>query len=429
MSHRAAALFAWSSWALSVALVPVGFAFGVLALPASLPPGREPILPLITVVEVLLLAYGTVGALVASRRPGNAVGWIFCAVGLVLAVSSTASGYADYGLYGKGDALPAPELAAWLNVWINILVLFVAPCLLFLLFPDGRTPSKRWRPVVWLVAATGGGTFFTIAFSPGELDEYTYPGLPNPLGVGGGVGDVLAASESIGNGVLPIAVLLSISSMIVRFRQSSGRERVQLKWVFYTAALTAASFLVSFVLPEPVPRAIQDAVFLLGVAAFAAIPLAAGIAVLRHRLYDIDVLINRTLVYGSLTLSLAAVYVGGVVSLQGLFRVLTGQESQLAVVASTLAIAALFGPLRRRLQGFIDRRFYRRKYDSAKTLESFSARLRDETDLGALSGDLVGVVKETVQPAHVSLWLRPPDRMREGESLGEMRENDGRGVS
>jgi hypothetical protein len=412
VSRRAAALLAWSSWALSVALVPVGFAFGLLALSASLPPGREPILPQIVVVSVLLLAYGTVGVLIASRRPGNAIGWIFCAVGLALAVASAASGYADYGLYGDGDALPAAELAAWLSVWLNIVVLSVAPCLLFLLFPDGRPPSARWRPVVWLVAAAGGGIFFTLAFSPGELDEYTYPGLPNPLGVGGAVGDVLSTVESTGNGILPIAVLVSISSMIVRFRRSSGRERLQLKWVAYTAALTAASFLVSFVLPEPVPQAIQDAVFLLGVVAFAAIPIAAGIAILRHRLYDIDVLVNRTLVYGLLTLSLAVVYVGGIVLLQGLFHALTGQESQLAVVASTLMIAALFGPLRRRVQGFIDRRFYRRKYDARKTLESFSARLRDETDLETLSEDLVAVVRETVQPAHARLWLRPLARVR-----------------
>jgi hypothetical protein len=415
MSRRAAALLAWSSWALSVALVPVGFVFSVLALSASLPPGREPILPLIAVMEVLLLAYGTVGALIASRRPGNAIGWIFCAVGLALAVASAASGYADYGLYGDGDALPAAELAAWLSVWLNIVVLFVAPCLLFLLFPDGRPPSARWRPVVWLTAATGGGIFFVLAFSPGELDEYTYPGLPNPLGVGGGLGDVLAAIEGVGNGILPIAVLVSISSMIIRFRRSSGRERLQLKWVFYTAALTASSFLISFVLPEPIPQAAQDAVFLVGVAAFAAIPIAAGTAILRHRLYDIDLLINRTLVYGLLTLSLAVVYVGGIVSLQGLFRTLTGQESQLAVVASTLMIAALFGPLRRRIQSAIDRRFYRGKYDAAKTLEAFSSRLRDETDLESLSGDLVGVVRETVQPAHASLWLRGPGEIGEEE--------------
>jgi hypothetical protein len=200
MSRRNATLLAWASWTLSVALVPTGLAFGVLSVSASLPPSRGPILPQIAVVDVLLLAYGTVGVLIATRRPGNKIGWIFCAVGLALAVASAASGYADYGLYGKGDALPAPELAAWLSVWLYISLLFVAPCLLFLLFPDGRPPSRRWRPVVWLVAAVGGGIFLTLAFSPGELDEYTYPGLANPLGIGGDVGDVLTAIEGLGNG-------------------------------------------------------------------------------------------------------------------------------------------------------------------------------------------------------------------------------------
>ena len=417
MSRRNATLLAWSSWTLSVALVPTGLAFGILALSASLPPGREPILTQIAVVDVLLLAYGTVGALIASRRPENKIGWIFCAVGLALAVASTASGYADYGLYGGGGVLPAPELAAWFNSWLYILLLFVAPCLLFLLFPDGRPPSRRWRPVVWLVAVAGAGTFFTLAFTPGELDEYDYPGLANPLGIGGDVGEILTAIEGPGNGIVPIAVLVSIASMIVRFRRARGKERLQLKWVVYTAALVAMSFLVSFMLPEQVPRVIQDAVFLLGVAAFAGIPIAAGVAILRYRLYDIDLLINRTLVYGSLTVLLAAVYVGGVAATQTIFRALTGQEQQpqLAIVASTLVIAALFNPLRRRIQAFIDRRFYRRKYNAAKTLEAFSAKLRDETDLDALNAELVGVVRETMQPAHVSLWLRPdtaPNRQR-----------------
>ena len=251
-----------------------------------------------------------------------------------------------------------------------------------------------------------------------ELDQYTYPGLANPLGIGGEIGGILTTIESTGNGILPIVVLASIAAMIVRFRRSRRRERLQLKWVAYTAALTATSFLVSFMLPAQVPQVIQDAVFLSGVAAFAAIPIAAGVAILRYRLYDIDLLINRTLVYGALTVLLAAVYVGCVVLLQGVLRTLTGQESQVAVVASTLAIAALFGPLRRRVQGFIDRRFYRRKYDARKTLDAFSAKLRDETDLEALNNELVGVVRETMQPAHVSLWLRPDTAPKKDEVPG-----------
>jgi hypothetical protein len=211
--------------------------------------------------------------------------------------------------------------------------------------------------------------------------------------------------------------------MITRLRRAQGRERLQLKWVTYTAALTATSFAASFLagLIAAWRGIVADVFFLLGVIGFASIPVAAGIAILRYRLYDIDFLINRTLVYGTLTATLALVYLGGVVSLQRVFVLLTGQGSQLAIVASTLAIAALFNPLRRRVQAFVDRRFFRRKYDAAKTLAQFSSKLRDETDLDALSNELVAVVRETLQPTHVSLWLRPAPKGAESEELGESR--------
>jgi hypothetical protein len=371
-------------------------------------------LPLIAVIEVLLVAYGTVGALIASRRPENAIGWIFCALGLALAVASVASGYADYGLYGGGP-LPAPELAAWLNVWLYILVLFVGPCLLFLLFPDGHPPSARWRPVIWLVAASGAGIFLTLAFSPGELDKYTYPGLANPLAIGGGPGNLLTAIESLSDDVPPIIALVCIAAMISRFWWSGGRERLQLKWVVYTATLTAMSFLIGFALPASVPRAVEDALFFFGLAAFAAIPVAVGVAILQYRLYDIDVLINRTLVYGALTATLVGIYFGSVVLLQYAFRTFTG-DSQLFIVASTLLIAALFNPLRQRIQSLVDRRFYRQKYDAARTLEAFGRKLRNVTDLEVLGEDLVRAVNETMQPVHASIWLREPPSIDTGGS-------------
>jgi hypothetical protein len=187
--------------------------------------------------------------------------------------------------------------------------------------------------------------------------------------------------------------------VVVRFRRSRGVERQQMKWFLYAAAL-----LLLFPVEGPLPAIVENAVF---AAVLIALPTAVGIAVLRYRLYGIDLVINRALVYGPLTAVLAIVYVGGVVSLQYAFRVLSGEGSQVAVVASTLAIAALFNPLRRRVQAFVDRRFYRHKYDAAKTLAAFNARLRDETELGTLTADLVGVIRETVQPTHVSLWLRP----------------------
>jgi hypothetical protein len=255
----------------------------------------------------------------------------------------------------------------------------------------------------------------TTALEPGRL--YSFPTVENPFGVGGPFGRIAAGAKELTDLAAMPVLLVSLGSMVSRLRGARGRERLQLKWITYAAALTAVSFALSFLAGSLTGdwAGLSDLFFLAGVVGFAGIPVAAAIAILKHRLYDIDRIINRTLVYATLTAVLASVYVGGVVTLQIVFRALTGQGSQLAVVASTLAIAALFGPLRRRVQGFIDRRFYRKKYDAARTLEAFSARLRDDIDLQALGADLVGVVGETVQPAHARLWLRPPSHVREEE--------------
>jgi hypothetical protein len=214
--------------------------------------------------------------------------------------------------------------------------------------------------------------------------------------------------------LLPLCILASVASLVLRFLRSSGEERAQIKWLAFAASILGAGFSFFVILGDLLPEAsggagplwgnlLEDAVTM----SFAGVPVAVGVAILRYRLYDIDLLINRTLVYGTLTAMLILAYLSGVVGLQALLRALSGQESTLAVVASTLAIAALFSPLRRGIQLFIDRRFYRHKYDARKTLAAFNARLREETDLEALSGDLVGVVRGTVQPEHASLWLRP----------------------
>jgi hypothetical protein len=224
--------------------------------------------------------------------------------------------------------------------------------------------------------------------------------------------------------LLPVCVLASAVSLVLRYRRSGGEERQQVKWIAFAASFVGLVTLITVAstqmfAPESLDTAgtqplwlelLQDVELL----SLAGVPVAVGFAILRHRLYDIDVVINRTLVYGSLTAMLVAVYYGSVVILQYIFRALSGGESQFAIVASTLAIAALFNPLRRRVQGFVDRRFYRRKYDAAKTLADFGVRLREETDLETLGSDAVRVVQETMQPAHVSLWLRP-DSTSEGE--------------
>ena len=391
MNARIALPLAWSLWALSVASAAFGVFF--LYLNGSFAPFFEESLGVDAAVAV---TYSTVGAVIASRRPGNAVGWLFCTIGLLLGIEIFAVEYAKYALLTRPGVLPAGVVAAWLGTWVWVPGVVLNVTFLLLLFPDGRPPSPRWWPVAWIAAALAALGSFVIGVMP--WDELNV-GVPadNPFEI---AGIEALEREIFAFVVVPGAasVLLSILSLILRFRRAQGVERQQLKWFVYAGGL----YVLTIFIPINVVHNLQ-------VLTVTFLPIAAGVAILRYRLYDIDRLINRTLVYGALTVVLALVYFGGVVSLQYALRSLTGQESQLAIVASTLAIAALFTPLRRRIQVLIDRRFYRKKYDAAKTLEAFGSRLRRETDLDALSADLVGVARETLQPAHVSLWLRPPD--------------------
>jgi MFS family permease len=276
-----------------------------------------------------------------------------------------------------------------------------------LLFPTGRLPSRRWRWLGWLTVTYVVVGVILGAFSSGALLGMLGP-IQNPLGIEGFSNIYYKAIIFIMGSLLTLAVTLSV---FIRLRRAIGVERQQIKWFAYAAAAYISAGTLAYPVPMVVdtPLWFERVGFALNIAFIPAIPIAIGIAILRYRLYDIDTLINRTLVYGSLTLMLALVYFGGVTATQVVFRALTGQEEQpqLTIVVSTLVIAALFTPLRRRIQSFIDRRFYRNKYDARKTLEAFSAKLRNDADLEALSDDLVGIVRETMQPAHVSLWLRP----------------------
>ena len=299
-------------------------------------------------------------------------------MGISLALSGFAQSYGVYALYTDPGSLPGGEVMAWLSSWTIIPSLFAAPALLFLLFPDGHLISRRWLMVFWLVIAATCLTVLSTALVP-VLDEAPFKGVVNPLGVDTS-GTPFALISSFGWPGMAAGLLVAALAMIVRLRRSRGVERQQLKWIASAATvlpLTSLMAVVSWYMGWYLPASILP--FLAPIL----IPFAAGYAVLRYRLYDIDLVINRTLVYGSLTATLALVYFGGVATTQTLFRALTGQaeQSQLAVVVSTLAIAALFNPLRRRIQAFIDRLFYRRKYDAARTLEAFSYRLRDKTDL------------------------------------------------
>jgi hypothetical protein len=282
-----------------------------------------------------------------------------------------------------------------------------------LLFPDGRLPSRRWRPLAWL--STVPLAIFVVL----QVYLWPYRGQIPPPKLSGLIGALSDQSGGLLGPLLLVCALACVSSLMFRYRRAAGRERQQIKWFAYATAVFPTVLVVSEYLP------VRPITYLPLLPAFSLVPVAVGIAILRYRLYDIDVIINRTLVYGSLTVTLALVYLGGVAATQEIFRVLTSQEQQpqIAIVVSTLVIAALFNPMRRRIQAFIDRRFYRRKYDAAKTLEAFSARLRDETDLERLGEDLVGVVRETMQPAHVSMWLHPDPALKDKNQRAAIRES------
>jgi hypothetical protein len=354
------------------------------------------------VLDLLGLGFVALGLLVVHRRPGNPVGWIIAGVGVAATAAEFLQSYGVYALFTEPGRLPGGETAALLSTLIFIPVLFAAPAMLFLLFPNGNLPGRRWRVVFWLVILTTCSTMAGNALNPVQNDV-PFEGVDNPLVVDPPRALVETLSN-IGWPGMAVSFLLAAFAMILRLRRSRGVERQQLKWIAAAAAvlpLASAAGVVSYYLGY---EAIGG---LLATFSFLPILFAAGYAVLRYRLYDIDVIINRTLVYGALTVMLAAVYFGSVAGLQRLLSPLTGESNQLATVASTLLIAALFTPLRRRIQAFIDRRFYRSKYDAVTTLEAFSVKLRDETDLDTLGSGLVLVVRETMQPAHVSLWLRP----------------------
>ncbi len=277
---------------------------------------------------------------------------------------------------------------------------------LLLLFPDGRLPSARWRYLVWLNVAVIFLGVFWVAFAPGPLDGLGP--IRNPLGIDSLEIAGARSPFDVFEGPWFVIVVVATTSVFVRLHGAGLEERQQIKWFAYAAVvLTSAILLRVLTFSVPTPASVNSTVEGLIALGLLSVAAATAIAILKYRLYEIDIIINRTLVYGSLTAMLVVLYFGGIVVLQGVFVLHTGQQSTIAVVASTLAIAALFSPLRRRIQGIVDRRFYRKKYDARKTLESFALKLRDETDLDALSGDLVGVVRETMQPAYVSLWLRP----------------------
>jgi hypothetical protein len=381
-----AARIAWPIWLLSIVVIAIGTVLGDVA-------AVEYAYSLIT------MCFASVGLMIRIRQPANRIGWVFAAVGVLAAIEAATNGYT---LQARGTGLsPLDELVAWLGS-IVFLPLFGLIGALFLLFPNGRPASRRWRVLGWvgtvaMVMATSG-----LATRRGPLDGYLW--IENPVALSGRAGDIMKFIGDFGAGLFFASILAAGISLLFRMRRSRGEERLQIKWFAYASAMAATIFMIVSVAYSQGGERDQPVFDLLFAVGLAAIPTAAGVAILKYRLYDIDLIINRTLVYGGLTALLATTYFGMVVLLQGVIP--AAGDSDLTIAGSTLAVAALFRPLRSRLQGFIDRRFYRRKFDAQRTLQSFSSRLRNDVDLDHLSADLLGVVRETMQPEHASLWLR-----------------------
>lgn len=388
MSPRRASVVAWVLTAGAAGLMVIGAAVGeVTGADTDGNPLIEDVLLLVAFV-----AFPIIGALAVSRDSRNGLAWMFIGIGLSIAVLVSSSTYSEYAIGELGQRHGLAVFAAWLAGWTWFPAIGAIPTFIPLLFPSGHLPSRRWRYVAWLSLAAIA-PFVIASMFEARLEGETYS-IANPVGVW----FITDAEEQLGATmlVLPVAALLSFASLIVRFVKASDVERLQIKWV----AAAAAVLVVAIVLEENItslPPIVFPVTLLL-------IPLSIGVAMLRYRLYEIDLIINRALVYGSLSALLAGGYVGIVFALQA--TPLLNAESDIAIAASTLLVAALFRPLRSRIQDFIDRRFYRRKFDAQRTVDDFSAHLRDEVELPAVTDELMEVVRETMQPAHVSLWLR-----------------------
>jgi hypothetical protein len=349
-------------------------------------------------------SFMTVGAVIVSRQPRNRIGWLCCAAGLLGGLAAFSAEYARYALGPQGDWLPGGLAMAWLNAWVGTFWVGLVLLFVLLLFPTGRLPSRRWRPLAWACVVCVLALCVMDAVMPGPLEA---SGQPNPLGIDN-ARSALERSYAVVSLCLVLLILGCAGSVVVRFRRASGVERQQLKWFTAGAGQLALLFALSLGLSELwnrwVPLPVGDLIF---GTSFALIPMTIGIAILRYRLYDIDQLIRRTLVYGLLTALLAAVYASLVLSLGQLFGGIGAEPPSWAVAGATLAVAALFQPARRRIQQAVDQRFNRRRYDTTRTIEAFSARLRHHIDLDSLTSELLEVVDQTMEPTKATLWLRP----------------------
>ena len=397
------AVLAWALWALTLAALALVGWLNQLLLGAG-----RPDLAIVTsdlpAYVLATLSATSVGALLASRRPRHPVGWLLLGLGLPVAVSGVATGYANYGLMARPGTLPAAD---WAAVYHSVSILLAFACLQFvlLLTPTGSPPSPRWRRWGWVAGGAAALAMVTSLLLP--LDE-PYQSVANPLAVPGLAG-LLRLVSNLAWAVTAFGLLVSAASLLLRFRRAAGVERQQLRWLVLAAALAGGVVAVTgLALALGLLASTGNEVLLGWVSAgvLGLMPLATGAAILRYRLFDLDRIISRTVAYGLLTLVLGGGY--AVIAL-GLGQLLGG-DSSLVVAAATLAVAALFQPLRRRVQAVVDRRFNRRRYDATRVIDEFGARLREQVDLDALSAELLVVADRTMQPTQASIWLRPPAR-------------------
>jgi hypothetical protein len=400
---RTTARLAWMACGLALTLLAAGLVLLWTRPDGPLPEGYASRAEQ-TISLVSLLGPPLLGGLLAARRPSNPYGWLWLAYGLGWAVVGFTNAYAIY-VSANGAGMPwwAGSIA-WMGNVVFVPLLGLT-ALILLLFPDGRPPSRRWRWVTRAIGVTVVVTTVAGALLPADEGDP----IGNPLAVQGPIEALADTIANVGIMTLFLAILLSAASLLLRFRRARGLQRQQLKWLAYGGGFLAAYIVLDMI--SQVPPGLVDA--LIEAFTFGTLYLGVGMAVLRYRLYDIDRLINRTLVYGLLTALLVGVYAGAVLVLGQVFGGVGGDPPSWAVAGATLAVAALFQPARRRIQQAVDRRFNRRRFNAVKTVEAFSLRLREEVDLDALSAELLAVVDQTIQPTKASLWLRPPiERMR-----------------
>lgn len=353
---------------------------------------------------VAFSAFMIVGAVIVARRPENSIGWIFSSIGLLAGTGVLAWTYAEHVAATGAGSAPGAVLAAWYSAWFWYPLMSLAIVFTPLVFPTGRVLSSRWRPVAVVTVAAVAVTVVMHALQPTLGDGVT---VRNPIGISGVIADSAAeALDAVVFGLLTACSLAAALSLLLRFRRSHGVERQQIKWFVYAGALTACSALLGDFFPD---IGVLDVLF--GVA-IGLLPMAAGIAILRYRLYDIDHLIRRTVSYSLLTAVLGAVYAAVVVIAGQVFGGVGGHPPSWLIAAATLAVAGLFQPARRRIQAHVDRRFNRSRYDAAQTVGTFTARLRDELDPDTISVQLLATVGRTMQPTAASLWLRTVDTAR-----------------